>query len=104
MTLGRHFSTSTTSFTATAILVILVQQMSTDGADSETLSLSIGETVGGLLSSNCPEFCACKWKKGKETVTCGLEAQFKEIPKIKDPGTQVRTHLTAVSHSLLPGI
>ena len=70
------------------ILLFLLVHLSADQAGSETLSLAESGS-GGILSSHCPEFCACKWKKGKETITCGLEAKFKEIPKIKDPGTQV---------------
>ena len=36
----------------------------------------------------CPKSCECKWKKGKETVTCS-GGQFKSIPMLHDSGTQV---------------
>lgn len=83
------------SSAAAAVALIVLLQVSPDGVGSETLSLS--PESGMILSSNCPEYCACKWKKGKETVTCGAEAKFQKIPKIKDPGTQVSTYVTILS-------
>lgn len=38
----------------------------------------------------CPLECKCKWKRGKETVECASKG-FKNIPYIKDSGTQVCT-------------
>lgn len=40
--------------------------------------------VGG----DCPKVCECKWKDGKETVSC-ISAEFTEIPRKLDPSTQV---------------
>ena len=41
-------------------------------------------------STACPLECNCKWKRGKETVECASKG-FKNIPYIKDSGTQVCT-------------
>ncbi|CAL4148213.1 unnamed protein product, partial [Meganyctiphanes norvegica] len=43
-------------------------------------------TAGG--GGGCPKVCECKWKDGKETVSC-LEAGFIDVPRGLDPSTQV---------------
>ena len=32
-----------------------------------------------LTPKDCPSFCECKWKKGKETVEC-VSANFTRVP------------------------
>ena len=39
-------------------------------------------------AGECPKVCECKWKDGKETVTC-IGAEFIDIPRQLDPSTQV---------------
>lgn len=39
-------------------------------------------------AGECPKVCECKWKDGKETVTC-IAAEFIDIPRQLDPSTQV---------------
>uniref|UniRef100_A0A0P4WPQ2 Ig-like domain-containing protein n=1 Tax=Scylla olivacea TaxID=85551 RepID=A0A0P4WPQ2_SCYOL len=39
-------------------------------------------------AGECPKVCECKWRDGKETVTC-IGAQFIDIPRQLDPSTQV---------------
>ncbi|XP_053655961.2 uncharacterized protein [Cherax quadricarinatus] len=38
--------------------------------------------------SECPKLCECKWKDGKETVSC-INTEFIDIPRNLDPSTQV---------------
>ena len=40
-----------------------------------------------------PRSCECKWKRGKETVTC-VNTGFNYIPRPIDAGTQVRTNFS----------
>lgn len=40
------------------------------------------------VAGECPKVCECKWKDGKETVTC-IGADFVDIPRQLDPSTQV---------------
>ncbi|CAL4089340.1 unnamed protein product, partial [Meganyctiphanes norvegica] len=42
----------------------------------------------GIAASACPKVCECKWKDGKETVSC-VSAGFIDIPRGLDPSTQV---------------
>lgn len=44
--------------------------------------------VTGLIGSECPHLCECKWKSGKESVLC-LNANISGIPTKLDAGTQV---------------
>jgi len=46
------------------------------------------ETVSTSSTLGCPRSCECKWKRGKETVTC-VNTGFTTIPKPIDAGTQV---------------
>lgn len=41
-----------------------------------------------MALSNCPRLCECKWKNGKEAVTC-LNSNFTKVPLELDTGTQV---------------
>lgn len=41
-----------------------------------------------MAASNCPRLCECKWKNGKEAVTC-LNSNFSKVPLELDAGTQV---------------
>lgn len=54
------------------------------------LSLKASVTSDKVKASNggCYSPCECKWKGGKETVTC-INANLKEIPYMTDQGTQV---------------
>ncbi|CAL4248574.1 unnamed protein product, partial [Meganyctiphanes norvegica] len=40
------------------------------------------------VQGNCPKACECKWRDGKETVSCP-DADFIDIPRHLDPSTQV---------------
>lgn len=40
------------------------------------------------LMADCPHLCECKWKSGKESVTC-LNANLTSVPLQLDAGTQV---------------
>ncbi|MPC64008.1 Leucine-rich repeat-containing protein 4C [Portunus trituberculatus] len=39
-------------------------------------------------AGECPKVCECKWRDGKETVTC-IGTDFTNIPRQLDPSTQV---------------
>ena len=41
-----------------------------------------------LIAKDCPSFCECKWKKGKETVEC-VNASLTAVPAGLDADTQV---------------
>lgn len=41
-----------------------------------------------LLGADCPFYCDCKWKNGKEAIICN-NANITDIPKKLDNGTQV---------------
>ena len=54
-------------------------------------SLSGGESFLAslaLASDDCPDFCVCKWKSGKETTEC-VQQDLAEVPYGIAPGTQV---------------
>ena len=65
-----------------------------DGSDSHDekikpgMSDSLKEPAAKNGNTACPFTCKCKWKQGKETVECASKG-FKNIPYIKDSGTQV---------------
>lgn len=40
------------------------------------------------ITGDCPRYCECKWKSGKESVLC-TNANMTEIPKHLDSGTQL---------------
>ncbi|MCL4125092.1 UNVERIFIED_CONTAM: hypothetical protein GTU68_019061 [Idotea baltica] len=40
------------------------------------------------MASCCPKICQCKWRSGKQWVTCS-DAKFIDIPRGLDPSTQV---------------
>ncbi|XP_064096059.1 uncharacterized protein LOC135207962 isoform X1 [Macrobrachium nipponense] len=44
--------------------------------------------MGSETMGECPKVCECKWKDGKETVSCP-DAEFIDIPRRLDPSTQV---------------
>ena len=54
------------------------------GAHNSAVSKSPAEGGG-----HCPLRCECKWKRGKETVSCGEDAAFTSVPRVRDAGTQV---------------
>ena len=85
-------------------LVAVVLQLSlaliiADAAPSTSTSTSTFQGVGSgdfddeAVSTSstlgCPRSCECKWKRGKETVTC-VNTGFTTIPKPIDAGTQVK--------------
>lgn len=41
-----------------------------------------------MLLSDCPRLCECKWKSGKESVTC-TNANLSNVPSDLDGGTQI---------------
>ena len=43
-----------------------------------------------LNPKDCPSFCECKWKKGKETVEC-VNANLTRVPDGLSTDIQVRT-------------
>ncbi len=45
-------------------------------------------TASGSEASGCPMLCVCKWRRGKETVSCD-NAGYADIPRMRDGGTQV---------------
>ena len=47
------------------------------------ITFLVASSFGG-----CPSVCQCKWRDGKETVTCH-DANFIDIPKGLDKTTQV---------------
>ena len=51
------------------------------------LTLSLGPGLGdsGL---QCPKYCSCMWRRGKEAVVC-RDTRFTQIPANIDPNTQV---------------
>ena len=69
-----------TSLTSTSTSTSTFQGVGSSDFDDETVSTS--STLG------CPRSCECKWKRGKETVTC-VNTGFTTIPKPIDAGTQV---------------
>ena len=69
-----------------------IKKYDSDSDDGKTNKpgMSDSAAVGARKKSNtaCPLTCKCKWKRGKETVQCASKG-FKNIPYIKDSGTQV---------------
>ena len=68
-----------------------IKKYDSDSDDEKNNSHSMSDSsVSAGKSSNtaCPLMCKCKWKRGKETVECASKG-FKNIPYIKDSGTQV---------------
>ena len=60
-----------------------------DGEKTNKPGMSDSSVRAGKRSNTaCPLMCKCKWKRGKETVQCASKG-FKNIPYIKDSGTQV---------------
>lgn len=43
----------------------------------------------GLPVTQCPEYCSCMWRRGKEAVVC-RDTRFSQIPASIAPNTQVR--------------
>lgn len=41
-----------------------------------------------LLGADCPQFCDCKWKNGKEAIICS-NTNFTNVPDSVDHGTQM---------------
>ena len=52
------------------------------------LSILLISSFLGPVAGGCPSVCQCKWRDGKETVTC-QDANFIDIPKGLDSSTQV---------------
>ena len=46
----------------------------------------------GLPVTQCPEYCSCMWRRGKEAVVC-RDTRFSQIPANIAPNTQVSTGL-----------
>ncbi|XP_026281236.1 uncharacterized protein LOC113208453 isoform X1 [Frankliniella occidentalis] len=44
--------------------------------------------VAAAAAADCPQYCECKWKGGKESAIC-RGANFKTLPKGLDAGTQL---------------
>ena len=53
-------------------------------------AINISRKKGSILPKDCPSFCECKWKKGKETVEC-VNANLTSVPEGLNADTQVKT-------------
>ncbi len=69
-------STASTASTASSIAAA----SSSVDVDDDTAATTSGH--------GCPRSCECKWKRGKETVTC-VNTGFTFVPRPIDAGTQV---------------
>lgn len=62
--------------------------MTSSGPETELHLLIALWCVAGIMAGSCPSMCECKWKSGKESVSC-LNANLSTIPPSLDGGTQV---------------
>jgi len=58
------------------------------------------DTAVTTSGHGCPRSCECKWKRGKETVTC-VNTGFTFVPRPIDAGTQVSREIENSEISLL---
>ncbi|XP_064100254.1 leucine-rich repeat-containing protein 24-like [Macrobrachium nipponense] len=52
-----------------------------------TLAFLLAIAVLAVSASDCPTFCSCKWKQGKQTAEC-VNKQLMTLPPNLDPATQ----------------
>lgn len=58
------------------------------GALFVMLLIDIVPQIKGATAAECPYYCDCKWKNGKETIMC-MNINITKIPYRLDTGTQV---------------
>ena len=57
------------------------------------LCLCLGPSLPGQAGPQCPEYCSCMWRRGKEAVVC-RDTRFTQIPANIAPNTQVSIMVT----------
>ena len=72
-------STASTASSIAAASSMVAASSSVDVDDDSAVTTS---------GHGCPRSCECKWKRGKETVTC-VNTGFTFVPRPIDAGTQV---------------
>jgi hypothetical protein len=77
---------------------------------SAVLHVATGGDGGGgdglkvIVDDNgCPGLCVCKWRKGKETVSC-RNTGYTKMPTMRHSGTQVGIEIYIKYKSSLPSL